>query len=104
MKQGNVIVQEKLVVGYRELIPMESGAEFLAPQDTATVRVAKERSAAKKQRNRPWMEANCPRLKEALVDIWYPYLRGQCYEYCLELSFDPIPKQTVEEALNHSST
>ena len=40
MKQGNVIVREKLVVGYWELIPMESGAELLDPQETATVRVA----------------------------------------------------------------
>ena len=48
MKRGKVIVQEKLVVGYWELIPMESGAELLAPQETAIVRVAEERRAAKK--------------------------------------------------------
>ena len=41
MKQGKVIVQAKLVVGYWELIPMESGAVLLDPQDTATVRVTK---------------------------------------------------------------
>ena len=31
MNQGNVIVREKFVVGYWELIPMEPGAELLAP-------------------------------------------------------------------------
>ena len=36
MKQGNVIVQANLVVFHWELIPMESGDEFLAPQDTDT--------------------------------------------------------------------
>ena len=51
MKRGKVIVQEKLVVGYLELIPMESGAELLAPQDTSTFRVAEERRAAKIQSN-----------------------------------------------------
>ena len=40
MKRGKVIVRENLVVGYWEFIPMESGAELLAPQDTATVRVS----------------------------------------------------------------
>ena len=48
MKQGKVIVQSKLVVGYWDLFPMESRAEFLAPQYTATVRVAEERRAEKK--------------------------------------------------------
>ena len=51
MKRINVIIQEKLVVGYLELIHMESGAGFLAPQDIGTVRVPKERPATKKQRN-----------------------------------------------------
>ena len=80
-----MIVQEKLVVGYRELIPMESGAELSAPQNTATFRVAEERPAAKKQMNYWWTEANWPRLKEALVNSRYPSLRGQCYEACLEI-------------------
>ena len=29
----------------------------------------------------------------------YPYLRGQCDEACLELGFDPVPKQTVFNVL-----
>ena len=68
---------------------MEPGVEFSAPQDTATVRVAEEIRAAKKQRNHWWTEANWPRLKEALVNSWYPYLRGQCGEACLGLGLDP---------------
>ena len=51
MKQSKVIVQEQLVVGHWEFIPMESGDELSAPQGTSTVRFAKERLAAKKQRN-----------------------------------------------------
>ena len=70
---------------------MESGDEFSAPQDTATVRVTEERRAAKKQRNHWWMEANWPSLKKALVNIWHPYLIGQCDEACLDLGFDPVP-------------
>ena len=45
---------------------MESGAEFLNPQYTATVRVAKEIPVENKQRNNWRMEENCPRLKKAL--------------------------------------
>ena len=63
MKRGRVIVREKLVVGYWDLIPMESGAKFLAPQDTSTVRVVEERHAPKKQRNQWWTETKWPRLK-----------------------------------------
>ena len=43
-----------MVVGYWEFIPMESGAEFLAPQGIATGRVAEERPTAKKKRNYWW--------------------------------------------------
>ena len=73
---------------------MESGAEFSDPQDTSTVRVAEKIRAAKKERNHWCTDANWPRLKEALVNSWYPYLRGQCCKACLELGFDPVPKQT----------
>ena len=58
MKRGKVIVRENLVVGHWELIPMESGDEFSAPQDIATVRVAEERQESRKQRNHWWAEAN----------------------------------------------
>ena len=75
MKRDKVVVQENLVVGYWELIPMESWDELLDPHDTATVRVSEERRAGKKKRNHWWFEANCPRLKEALVKSRYPSLR-----------------------------
>ena len=54
MKRSKVIVWSRFVVGYWELIPMESGAELLAPQDTSTVRVTKEIPEAKKQRTSWW--------------------------------------------------
>ena len=88
-----MIVQENLVVGYWELIPMESGDEFSAPQDIATVRVAEERRPEKKQRNYWWAKDNWSRLKEALVNTRYPSLIGQCDEACLGLGLDPVPKK-----------
>ena len=57
MKGDKVVGREKLVFGYWELIPMESCAEFLAPQGTATVRVVEERRSGKKERNHWWSEA-----------------------------------------------
>ena len=48
MNRSKSIVQDNLVVGYWESIPMESGAELLAPQDISTVMVAEERLAVKK--------------------------------------------------------
>ena len=85
-----MIVREKLVVGYCEFISMESGAEFLAPQDTSIVTVAEERWAGNKKRIQWWSQANWPRLKEDLVNSWDPSLRGQCDEYVLELNLDPV--------------
>ena len=90
-----MVVREKLFVGYWKLIPMQSWDEFLAPQDTATVRVAEERRSGKKKSNHWWSEAKWPRLKEALVESRYPSLRGQCDEACLELGLDPFPKQRL---------
>ena len=90
-----MIVRETLVVGYWDFIPMESGAELLAQQDIATVRVVEERWASNKQRNCCLTEDNWSRLKEALVDSRYPYLRGQCDESCLELGLDTVPKKTI---------
>ena len=78
MNRDKVAVQAKLVVGYWELIPVESGAELLALQDAATVRVVEESRTGKKNRNNWWTEDKWPRLKEALVNSWYPSLRGQC--------------------------
>ena len=95
MKRVNVIVREKLVVRYWELIPMEPGAELLAPQDTATVRISEERRAGKKKRDHWLSETNWPRLKEALVNSRYTSLRGKCGEACLELGLDKVPKKKL---------
>ena len=87
-KRDNVVVQAKLVVGYWDLIPMESCDEFSDPHDTSTVRVSEEIWAGKKKRNQLWSQANWPRLKEALVKSRYQSLRGQCDVDCLELGLD----------------
>ena len=83
MKQDKVVVREKLVVGYWQLIPMESRDELSSPHNTATLRVSEERRTGKKKSNHCWSEANWLRLKEALVKSWYPYFRGQCDLDCL---------------------
>ena len=62
---------------------MESGAEFPVPQDIATVGVAEERPAEKKQRNYWWTEETWPILKKALVNSLYPSLRVKCNEASL---------------------
>ena len=38
-------------------------------------------------------------LKESFFNSWYPSLRGQCGEACLELGFGPVPKQAVLNVL-----
>ena len=88
MKIVKVVVQEKLVVGYWELIPMESWDEFSAQHDTSTVRVSGERRTGNKKRNQWWSQANWPRLKEALVKSWDPYYRGRCDVACLDIGID----------------
>ena len=49
MKRVKVIVRANLVVGYWELIPMESWDECSAPHNTYTVRVSEERRAEKRR-------------------------------------------------------
>ena len=67
---------------------MESWDEFSAPHDTSTVRVSEERRSGKKKRNQWWLQANWPRLKEALMKSRDPSLRVQCDVACLELGLD----------------
>ena len=99
MKQVKVIVRANLVVGYWELIPMESWDEFSAPHDTSTFRVSEERRSGKKKRIQWWSQANWPRLKEALVNSRDTSLRGQCDVACLELGIDRVPRQIVFNVL-----
>ena len=89
-----MIVRENLVVGYCELIPVESEDELSAPQDIATERVSE-----KKQNNYFWTEENWPILNKYLVNSRYLSLRGQCDAVFLELGLDPVPKQTVSNIL-----
>ena len=72
---------------------MESGAKLLVPQYIATVRVAKERPKKNKQMSYWCTEENWTSMKRDLVNSWYPYLRGQRGEACLELGLDPVPKK-----------
>ena len=88
MKRVKVIVRAKLVVGYWELIPMESWDECLVPHDTSTVRVSEKRHSEKKKRIQWWSEANWPRLKDALVKSRDPNYRGRWDVACLDLGID----------------
>ena len=94
-KRVKVIVQAKLVVGYWELIPMESWDECLAPYDTSTVRVSEERRAEKKKRIQWWSQANWPRLKEALMKSRDTSFRGKWDVACLYLGIDRVPRKKI---------
>ena len=83
-----MIVREKLVVGYWELIPIKSWDECSAPHDTSTVRVSEKRHREKKKRVQWWSEANWPRLKDALVKSRDPNYRGRWDVACLDLGID----------------
>ena len=78
---------------------MEPWDECSAPHDTSTVRVSEERRTEKKKSIQWWSEANWPRIKEALVKSWDPYIRGQWYVACLDLSIDRVPRQTIFNVL-----
>ena len=95
IKQSKVIFQARLVVGCWELIPMESGIELLDPQETSTVRYAKDRTTEKKKSTSWYKEDNWTSLKTTLANSHYPDDRGQCDEACLELCFDPVLEQTT---------
>ena len=55
-----VTVQAKLVVGYWDLIPMESGADNSSEQDISKVTKELEETEEKRMRNLWWKEDNCP--------------------------------------------
>ena len=99
MKRVKVILRSKLVVGYWELIPMESLDECSAPHDTSTVRVSEDRQAEKKKRIQWFLQANWLRLKEALVKSRDPYFRGEWDVACLELGIDKVLRQTIYNVL-----
>ena len=57
--------------------------------------VAEDRPTANKHRNFWLTEEDWQILKKFLVNSQYPPLRGKCYEACLELRFDTVPKQAL---------
>ena len=72
----------------------------MASHDTSTVRVSEERQAKKIKRTQWWLQANWPRLKEALVKSRDPYFRGQWDVACYvgyEVNYVPFvyPRGTV---------
>ena len=83
-----VTVLAKLVVGYWELVPMESGSDDSSDQDTAKVTKELEEPAATRMRTLWWKEENWLTLKKAL-DRWKnPSINGVYDE-------DPVPIMTV---------
>ena len=84
MKKMKVTFREKLVVGYWELVPMESGSDNLSEQDTVTVTKELEEPAAKRMRIL-WRKGDKrPTLKKSLDKQRNPAVNRVCDE-------DPVP-------------
>ena len=90
-----VTVREKLFVVYQELVPMESGADNLSDQDTATVTKELEEPATNQKMNLWWKEENWPSLKKDMERGRNPVVNGVCEADFLELVEDPVPRKTV---------
>ena len=95
MKQMRVTSRAKLVVGYWELVPMESGADNSSEQDTATVTKEVEEPTENQKKNFWWKEENWPRLKKVLERRRNPVVNGVCDAACLGLGRDPVTQMTV---------
>ena len=63
-KKMRLEVRAKLVVGFGELIALESVYDNSAQQDIATVTKENEETEAKVKSNLRWKEENCPNLKK----------------------------------------
>ena len=84
-------VQVKLVVGFGELITMESGYDNSAEEDKSTVTKENEEPAAKRKRISWWKEENYLRLNKYLeimrnLTVYRVYDEGD-----LDLGKDLIP-------------
>ena len=85
-----VIVQEKLVVDFWDLIPMESVADNSVEQDTSAVTKDNQEPSAK-QKSTLWLkEQNWPILNKSLERLMNPTLDGVCDEDNLELGKDTV--------------
>ena len=94
-----VTVRAKLVVGFGDLILMESGYDKSAEDVTTTVTKENEEPAEKRKRTSWWKEDKWPRLKKYLERLRNPMVDGVCDEGCLELGKDPIHRLTVVNCL-----
>ena len=94
-KKMRVTVRTRLVFGFGDLIPMESGADNSVEQYTATVNKEHEEPSPKLKRDSWWKGENWPRPKKDL-EIWRnTMVNGLCDEACLELGKYPVPRITV---------
>ena len=73
-----VTVREKLVVGFGELIPMESGYYDSSYQYTATVSKDNEEPVANRNSTLWWKEYNWASLKKYLERLMNPTVYGVC--------------------------
>ena len=92
MKKMRVIVQAKLVVGYWESVPMESGSDNSSEQDTDTVTKELEELAAKRMMNLCWKEETRPRMKKSIERRRNTAVNGLCDE-------DRVTRMTVINCL-----
>ena len=85
-----LIVREKLVIAYLELVPMESGDDNSSEQDTVTATKYLEEPAAKQKRYLLWKKENLQRMKKAMERQRNPWVNGVCNAASLELGKDPV--------------
>ena len=78
MKKIRVKFKANLVLGYWELVSMESGSYNSSEQDTATVTKEVEEPEAKRMRILGWKEDNRTTLKKALERRRNPEVNGVC--------------------------
>ena len=86
-----VTVRDKLVVGFGELIPMESGYYDSAYQYTATFTKDNEEPVTNLNRTLWCKQYNWTRLKKSLERLMNPTVYGVCAKGGLELVKDNIP-------------
>ena len=80
-KKMRVTVQENLVVGYWELVPMVSGSDNSSEQNTATVTKELEEPAEKQMMILWRKEENWPTLRKDMEILRNPAFNRGCDEY-----------------------
>ena len=74
--EGDIMI--KLVVGFWDLIPMESGYDNSEEQETSTVTKENEGPESKRERNLWWKEEKCPRMRKSLDRLRNTTIYGGC--------------------------